>query len=110
MAIGTDQPLSHPATSSSSSVRLAGKILRALFILTLIAITARVATPQSESIWSVYETPGDLIRLAIGACACFWLTANLFVPPRDKGLAYRTWFYLGLALLPLAITCAVVVW
>jgi hypothetical protein len=109
MAIGTDQPLSQPATSSSSSVRLAGKILRALFILILIVITARVATPQSENFRSVYETPGDLIRLAIGACACFWLTANLFVPPKDKG-AYRTWFYLGLALLPLAVTCTVVVW
>jgi hypothetical protein len=88
---------------------LAGKILRALFILILIVVTARVAAPQNERFLSIYETPGDLIRLGIGVCACFWLAAHLFVAPKDKG-AYRTWFYLGLALLPLAVTCAVVVW
>ena len=107
-----DQPLSRAAPSSSSSgrIRLAGKILRALFIMILIVITARVATPQNESLWTIYETPGDLIRLGVGLCACFWLAVNLFVPPRDKEGAYRTWFYLGLALLPLAVTCTVVVW
>jgi hypothetical protein len=106
-----DQPLSRAAPSSSPSggIRLAGKILRALFIVILIVITARVAAPQNESLWSIYETPGDLIRLGVGLCACCWLAVNLFIPPKDKG-AYRTWFYLGLALLPLAVTCTVVVW
>ncbi len=111
MTTGTDQSFSNAAPRSppSGSIRLAGKILRALFILILIVVTARVAAPQNERFLSIYETPGDLIRLGIGVCACFWLAAHLFVAPKDKG-AYRTWFYLGLALLPLAVTCAVVVW
>jgi hypothetical protein len=41
-------------------------VLRALFIGALVAVTARISSPQSESILTVYETPGDLIRLALG--------------------------------------------
>jgi hypothetical protein len=48
----------------SRRVRIAGMILPALFIGVLIAVTGRIASPQTESIWSVYETPGDLIRIA----------------------------------------------
>ena len=39
----------------------------------------------------------------------FALPVNLFILPRDAG-AYRTWMYLGLALLPLSVLCAFVVW
>ncbi len=57
-----------PATSSpkaevSVSLRIGAIILRALFIGALLVVVARVSTPQNESIWSAYETPGDLIRL-----------------------------------------------
>lgn len=41
---------------SSGRVRIAGIILRALFICILIVVTARVASPQTESFWSAYET------------------------------------------------------
>ena len=88
---------------------MAGKILRALFILILIIITARVASPQNESLWSIYETPSDFVRLALGISVCLWLAIHLFIVPKDRG-AYRTWFYLGLALLPLVIITAIVIW
>jgi hypothetical protein len=45
----------------------------------------------------------------LGLTVCIWLAANLFVLPKDAG-AYRTWFYLGLALLPLSILLGVVIW
>jgi hypothetical protein len=90
-------------------MRVAGKILRALFILILIVITARVASPQNESLWSIYETPSDLVRLLLGLTVCLWLAIHLFIAPRDQG-AYRTWFYLGIALLPLAIITTIVIW
>ncbi|WP_100380475.1 hypothetical protein [Bradyrhizobium canariense] len=90
-------------------MRVAGKILRALFIIILIVMTARVASPQSERFWSIYETPGDLIRLALGLSVCFWLATHLFIAPKDQG-AYRTWFYLGLAILPLAVITTIVIW
>ena len=98
-----------PGYLPARPMRVAGKVLRALFILILIVITARVSSPQNESLWSIYETPSDVIRLLLGLVVCLWLAIHLFVTPKDEG-AYRTWFYLGVALLPLAIITGVVIW
>jgi hypothetical protein len=98
-----------PDAKPSSRVKFAGMAIRGLFLAVLIAITARAASPQVENIWSVLETPADLIRVAVGLVACAWFTAHIFIPPRDPH-AYETWLYLGIALLPLALLCAVVVW
>jgi hypothetical protein len=91
------------------SVRLSGIAVRALFLIVLTVLTARVASPQVENIWSVLETPGDFIRVLLGFGVCTFFIINLFIPPRDAE-AYRTWMYLGPALLPLSVLCAVVVW
>src|ERR1700737_5155208 len=93
----------------SRRVRIAGIILRALFIGIMIAGTARGSSPQTESIWSVYKTPGDFIRIALGLSVCLWLAIHVFILPKDAE-AYRTWLYLGLAVLPLALICALVIW
>ena len=69
----------------------------------------RVSAPQSESIWSAYETPGDLIRLALGGAVGVWILFHLFMLPEDAE-GYRTWVYLGLAVVPLALICAIAVW
>jgi hypothetical protein len=45
--------------------------------------------------------------MGVGVCA--WFVVNVFKLPKDAG-AYRTWMYMGLALLPLAALCAYVVW
>jgi hypothetical protein len=93
----------------SRGVRLAGLTFRAAFIIMLIAITARVARPQVEHIWAIYETPGDLIRVLLGFAVCVWLVIHLFIPPKDAG-GYQTWLYLGFAILPLSILCAIIIW
>src|SRR3984893_5962119 len=93
----------------SGRVRIAGIILRALFICILIVVTARVASPQTESFWSAYETPGDLICMSLGFSVCLWVAVHVFILPKDAE-AYRTWLYLGLAVLPLALICAIVIW
>ena len=98
-----------PTAKLSSGVKFAGMVIRALFLIVLIAITARAASPQIENIWSIFETPSDLIRVVVGFVACAWFTAHIFIPPRDPG-AYQTWLYLGPAILPLSMLCAVVVW
>jgi hypothetical protein len=92
-----------------SRARLVGKIIRALFLIVLTVITARAASPQIENLSSILETPGDLIRVIVGLAACTWFAAHIFIPPKDPG-AYETWLYLGAALLPLSVLCAVVVW
>jgi uncharacterized integral membrane protein len=98
-----------PDAKISATVWLAGLAVRTIFIAILIIITARVASPQLEHIWSLWETPSDLIRVALGAAVCCWLIVHLFIVPKDPA-GYRTWLYLGFAILPLSVLCAVVIW
>ena len=86
-----------------------GVAVRTLFLIVLTILTARVASPQMERLSSLYETPGDLIRVLMGLVVCSWFIVHLFILPKDTG-AYRTWMYLGLAVLPLSVLCAFVVW
>lgn len=92
-----------------TTVWLAGLAARTVFLGILIAVVARVASPQVEHLWSIYETPSDLLRVALGLAVCVWLAANIFIVPKDSG-GYRTWAQLGIILLPLALLCAFVVW
>ena len=84
-------------------------VLRALFMGAFAVVVARVSSPQSETIWSVYETPGDLIRLALGFAVCLWIVSHLFMLPRTTE-GYRTWVYLGLVVAPFAWVVAIVIW
>ncbi|MGC1778598.1 MAG: hypothetical protein WBB34_11670 [Xanthobacteraceae bacterium] len=94
---------------SSTALRIAATTLRAIFIFTLLAVTVRVSLPQSETIWSAYETPDDLIRMLLGLSLCIWFLALLFRGPRDaRGL--RTWLYLGLFAEPFVLVCLYAVW
>ena len=93
----------------SRTVWYGGRTVRSIFIAVLIVITARVASPQMERLWTLLDTPGDLIRVALGFAVCVWLFVHLFILPKDPG-GYRTWLYLGFVLLPLTVLCAVVIW
>src|ERR1700730_312215 len=88
---------------------IGGVTVRALFLVLLTVVTARVASPQLEHLWSLYETPSDLIRVGLGFAVCMWLVANVFILPKDAE-AYRIWLYLGVAILPLSLLCGVVIW
>lgn len=98
-----------PDPGPSASVWFGGVAVRTCFLIVLTVLTARVASPQIETIRSVFETPGDLIRVVLGFGVCVWFVVNLFILPKDPG-AYRTWLYLGVAVLPLSVLCAFVVW
>jgi hypothetical protein len=97
------------ASKPPSHIWYGGVAVRTVFLIVLTVLTARVASPQIERLSSLYETPGDLIRVLMGVGVCAWFVVNLFILPKDAG-AYRTWMYLGLALLPLSVLCAFVVW
>ena len=73
-----------PASTIPMGLRILAMVLRALFIGALVAVTARISSPQSESILTVYETPGDLIRLALGIAGCLWMVIQLFMLPEDE--------------------------
>jgi hypothetical protein len=90
-------------------LRVAATILRAVFICTLVVLALRVSMPQSETIWSAYETPADLIRILLGLGVCSWLVMLLFQGPHDAQ-GYRTWLYLGLAAVPFALILLVAIW
>src|ERR1700731_1840575 len=91
------------------SVWIGGVTVRTLFIVVLMVVTARVASPQIENLRSVFETPSDLIRVALGFAVCAWFVVQIFILPKDAD-AYKIWIYLGLAILPLSLLCAIIAW
>jgi len=106
---GTAPDGRRPRSEVPARLRIAAILLYAIFIGILLAVTLRVSSPQSESIWSVYETPGDLIRLALGFSVCLWILFHLFMLPKDAE-GYRTWIYLGVIVIPFALALAFAVW
>jgi hypothetical protein len=90
-------------------MRILAIVLRTLFIGALVAVTVRLSSPQSETIWSAHETPGDLIRLALGFAVSLWMVIHLFIFPKTAE-GYKTWVYLGLVVAPLALAMAIAVW
>ncbi len=91
------------------ALRIAALGLRALFIGILVVLVARVSSPQNETIWSAYDTPGDLIRVVLGLVACLWMLYSVFTLPKDAE-AYRVWIYISLLAAPLALACVIVFW
>jgi hypothetical protein len=106
---GQTAPNNPSSSGSSGVIYWAGMVFRAIFILILLVVTVRVASPQLETIRSAFETPSDVVRMTLGFFVCLWLVIHLFTAPKDPD-AFRTWFYLGLVLLPLALICTAVIW
>jgi hypothetical protein len=117
MPVGADQweRRRYPAGAKAPNFRgtprqrKLGVILRTAFIACLVVVVFHVSMPQSTTIWTAYETPGDLIRLALGLAVGVWIGIQLFIVPKDPG-AYRTWLYLGLAAVPFVVICILGVW
>jgi hypothetical protein len=104
-------PLQTQSTRENvSGLRITAILLRTAFILILMALVIAVSQPQSETIWSAYETPGDLVRLWLGIGACVWLGWQLFTGGPKDVHCYRTWLYLGLVLVPFSLICLVAIW
>ena len=104
-----DRPSAATASTIPMGLRILAIILRALFLGALVAVTVRLSSPQSETIWTAYETPSDLIRLALGFAMCLWIVIHLFMLPKTAE-GYRTWVYLGLVVAPLAWAIAIAIW
>jgi hypothetical protein len=98
-----------PTTSVPASLRVVGALLRTIFILALLVVVVLVSMPQNETIWTAYETPADLVRMALGLGVCSWIGVQLFIMPKDPR-ALRTWAYLGLVGVPFALVCAAALW
>ena len=90
-------------------MRILGLILRTLFLLLVVAITARVASPQTEKLWTAYDTPSDLFRTVLGAVVCCFIVVQIFRYSRDAA-DMRRWVVIGGAAVPLALLCAAVIW
>ncbi len=90
-------------------MRLLGLALRTLFLLVVIVVTFRVATPQNESFWTAYDTPADMFRFAIGVIVCIFFAVQIFQYPKNP-TDMGKWVPIGLAVVPLALLCALVIW
>src|SRR3974390_930499 len=89
--------------------RTLGLLLRAALVAVLILIIFRVSLPQSETIWTSYDTPNDLIRVALGGLLVIWIAIQAFKVPDDPA-AYRALIYLSSVAFPLGIVCPLAVW
>jgi hypothetical protein len=103
------RPPEAASVEASKRVQIAGFALRTAFVVLLAVATLRISLPQSETIWTVYDSPGDLIRLLLGVVACAWITFQVFTAPLDLH-ANRTWLYLGVTAVPFVLVCIVYVW
>lgn len=90
-------------------MQFAGLTLRTVFLLLLVVVTARVSSPQNETLLSVYDTPTDLLRMTLGAGVCIFLIVQIFRYSRDPA-DMRRWVHIGVAAVPLALLCAVIIW
>ncbi len=90
-------------------VRIAALVLRAVFMGILVVLVVRVSSPLNETIWSAYDTLGDLVRVVLGSVACLWLLYSVFTLPKDAQ-AYRAWIYISLLAAPLALACVIAFW
>ena len=105
-----ERPKEKPAAAEiSRGLRIVGATLRTIFILAILVIIVDVSLPQSETIWTAYDTPGDLVRMALGLGVGIWIAVQLFIMPKDAQ-GYRTWLYLGIVGVPFALICAVALW
>ena len=104
------RPKDKPAvTEISLRLRLVGATLRTIFILAILLVIVKVSLPQSETIWTAYDTPADLVRMALGLIVSGWIAVQLFIMPKDAQ-GYRTWLYLGIVGVPFALICAAALW
>jgi hypothetical protein len=105
-----DRSKDKPAAAEiSPGLRIVGATLRTIFILAILVIIVDVSLPQSETIWTAYDTPGDLVRMALGLGVGIWIAVQLFIMPKDAQ-GYRTWLYLGIVGVPFALICAAALW
>ncbi len=97
------------SSESSAWQRRLALLLRAVLVAVVISIIIRVSLPQSETIWTSYDTPNDLIRLILGGVVLLWIAIHAFKFPEEPA-AYRTWIYVSLVAIPLGIVCLLAVW
>ena len=93
----------------SLRLRFVSLVLRSVFIVSLLVLIAHVSMPQSETLWTIFDTPGDVVRLLLGMTACAWLAFQLFTVPKDAH-AHRTWVRLGVVAVPFVLICIIAIW
>lgn len=113
LPIGEDQWAGWRVTEGNAKIPprllIASLVLRTIFIVSLVIVTVHVAMPQSASIWTAYDSLGDMVRLGLGLAVCAWIAVQVFSMPKDAH-AHRTWLYLGAAAVPFAVTCIIGIW
>jgi len=111
----TQSPRRHGSKAKNAPVkitprqRVAGVLLRSVFIVLLLIALVHLSMPQSGTIWTIFDRPGDLVRLALGVAMGAWVGIQLFTMPVDP-LAFRTWLFTGLAAVPFLVICMIGTW
>jgi hypothetical protein len=104
-----DTPAGVQSAKPPMALWLTAVVLRSAFIFALMLLTLRVSMPQGGTLWRLYDTPSDAVRLALAVGVCIWLAIQLFKAPKDAH-ASRTWLVLGLFAVPFVVILLVAVW
>jgi hypothetical protein len=94
----------------STALRVAGVTARSIFLLAVIVVTAHVSAPQTMGrLTQALSSPGDVVRVALGAAACLWVAWQLF-HFRRSAHDHKTWLMVGPPLTALLVICAIAWW
>jgi len=88
-----------PPAAMPSGLKIVGTLVRSVFIVTLIAVTASISLPEHLTATALahYSVP-DFIRAAIGIAICAGMIVQLIkIPKDDEG--HKTWVFIGLGLI-----------
>jgi len=92
----TGRSRQRPSAGVPKYLRVAGALVRSVFIVTLMAVTWSLTVPLNASAFAHYSA-GDFMRFAIGIAICVGMTVELVKGPRDDE-GYRTWVHIGIGL------------
>ena len=106
--------LEHPSEAKQSpdvsqTLRVAAMVFADIIHCAVAGADTAHQRAQSETIWTAYDTPADLVRLIWASASALGLVYQLFQVPHDASSS-RTWFYLGLVAVPFTLITLFAVW
>jgi hypothetical protein len=104
----TERSRQGPSARVPKYLRVAGALVRSIFIVSLMAVTWSLTIPPKATGFAHFST-GDFIRVVIGILICIGMTFELLRRPRDVE-GYRTWVYIGAGVAFVWIVFAALKW
>src|SRR6202034_3611040 len=77
-----DTPPGAPSARTPMALWLTALAPGSAFTFALMLLKLRVSMPEGGTLWRLYDTPSDAVRLALAVGVCIWLAIQLFKAPK----------------------------